>query len=135
MMTSRRSSRSVRRYRSIVRNTVFKGVASRPEDMLDPSLARRVHDIKTSEKEVARMSGIYARRIEEGREEGRKEGAASEKVAIAYNMLHLGMELSQVSQMTRIPREKVGELWDNFKKHRSAIIEEYGLGQGNAPVR
>ena len=78
--------------------TVCKGVASRPEDMLEPSLARRVHDIKTSEKEVARMSGIYARRIEEGREEGRKEGAA-------------------------------------FKKHRSAIIEEYGLGQGNAPVR
>jgi predicted transposase/invertase (TIGR01784 family) len=46
----------------------------------------------------------------EGRAEGRVEGRAEEKMAVALNLLNLGMELSQIAQVTGLSIETLEEL-------------------------
>jgi predicted transposase/invertase (TIGR01784 family) len=45
-----------------------------------------------------------------GRAKGRAEGRAEEKMAVALNLLNLGMELSQIAQVTGLSIETLEEL-------------------------
>lgn len=51
----------------------------------------------------------------------------ADRERVAYSLFHIGLELSQVAQVTRFTREKVAGMWETYKKNRKQIIDEYDL--------
>ena len=79
------------------------------------------------EKELVKIArGISAERGEaimtiaeklrmEGRVEGRIKGRMEEKIAIAKNMLKMGMDIEQVMKATKVKKEKLQILKEEIK--------------------
>ncbi|MCS3915146.1 putative transposase/invertase (TIGR01784 family) [Caldanaerobacter subterraneus subsp. tengcongensis MB4] len=51
-------------------------------------------------------SATFRRLIEEGRKEGEKEA----KLAIAKNLLKEGMDIDEIAEITKLPKEEIEKL-------------------------
>ena len=62
------------------------------------------------DKEWALKDQAYRDGKDEGREEGRKEGILTEKQTIAKSMLEKNMDISLISELTKLSKEEIDRL-------------------------
>ena len=82
---------------------------SDPHDMYSEILARRVKELKETQKGVDIMCDKLNELIAEERIEGKKRGILHTQKETAKNLLHMGMALEQISQALNVSVQLIQE--------------------------
>ena len=82
---------------------------SDPHDMYSEILARRVKELKETQKGVDIMCDKLNELIAEERNEGKKRGILHTKKETAKNLQHMGMALTQIAQALNVSVQMIQE--------------------------